>query len=111
MTSPALSPASLTVAHVIHSLGSGGAEAVLVELARAAPSAGLRLIVIGLSSPPSGVSVGHSVVPQLRELGATVYEMNAARYNPTPAITLAKIFREEHVDIVHTHLKHADIVG
>ena len=29
--------------------GAGGAEAVLVDLARAAPSAGLRLIVVGLS--------------------------------------------------------------
>jgi glycosyltransferase involved in cell wall biosynthesis len=99
------------VAHVIHSLGAGGAEAVLVELARAAPSAGLRLIVVGLSVAHSGTRVHHSVVPQLRELGATVYEMHAARYNPMLAVTLAKLLRKERVDVVHTHMKHADVVG
>jgi glycosyltransferase involved in cell wall biosynthesis len=104
-------PASLTVAHVIHSLGSGGAEAVLVEMARAAPSAGLRIIVVGLSTADTSTGVNHSVVPQLRELGATVYEMHAARYNPTVAVTVAKILRAERVDVVHTHLKHADVVG
>ncbi len=99
------------MAHVIHSLGAGGAEAVLVELARAAPSVGLRLIVIGLSDPLSGAGVHHSVVPQLWKLGATVYEMHSARYNPMLAVTLAKLFRKERVDVVHTHMKHADVVG
>ena len=108
---PGVAASSLTVAHVIHSLGAGGAEAVLVELARAAPSAGLRLIVVGLSDPQSGTGVHHSVVPQLRKLGATVYEMHAARYNPMLVVTLAKIFRKESVDVVHTHMKHADVVG
>jgi glycosyltransferase involved in cell wall biosynthesis len=100
----------LTVAHVIHSLGSGGAEAVLVEMARAAPSARLRLIIVGLSSADI-VGTDHSVVPQLRELGATVYEMHAGRYDLTRAVAVAEILRKEHVDIVHTHLKHADVVG
>jgi glycosyltransferase involved in cell wall biosynthesis len=97
------------VAHVIHSLGSGGAEAVLVEMARAAPLAGLQMVVVGLSSAPP--KLDHNVVPQLRELGATVYEMHAARYNPTVTVSVAKILRAERVDIVHTHLKHADVVG
>ncbi|WP_246228761.1 glycosyltransferase [Mycolicibacterium psychrotolerans] len=101
----------MTVAHVIHSLGAGGAEAVLVELARVAPSAGIRLIVIGLSEPESGAGGHRSVVPRLRELGAIVYEMHSARYNPVPALTLARLFRAERVDIVHTHLKHADVIG
>ncbi|WP_232423289.1 glycosyltransferase [Mycobacterium sp. 155] len=104
-------PRQLTVAHVIHSLGAGGAEAVLVELARAAPAAGLRLVVVGLSDARSGEEVDNRVVPQLRELGATVYEMHTGRYDPTSAVTLARLLRDERVDIVHTHLKHADIVG
>ncbi len=41
--------APLRVTHVIHSLGPGGAENVLVELAAAAPSAGIELQVVGLS--------------------------------------------------------------
>lgn len=101
----------LTVAHVIHSLGAGGAEAVLVELARVAPSAGMRLVVIAISDARSGGSVDNRAVPQLRELGVTVYEMHAARYDPTAIWRLARILRDEKVDVVHTHLKHADVVG
>lgn len=102
---------TVTVAQVIHSLGSGGAEAMLVELARVAPSAGIRLIVVGLSDAQSDEGVDNRVVPTLRELGATVYEMHTARYDFTAAWGLAKLLRDEHVDIVHTHLKHADVVG
>ena len=104
------SPATLTVAHVIHCLGAGGAETVLVELARAAPSAGLRLIVVALSDPDPDARVDERA-PMLRALGATVYEMHAARYDIGAAAKLAAILRDERVDIVHTHLKHADVVG
>lgn len=110
MTTPDSMP-TLTVAQVIHSLGSGGAEAMLVELAGVAKLAGLRLIVIGLSDAQSADGVDNRVVPKLRELGATVYEMHTARYDFSAAFGLAKILRAEHVDIVHTHLKHADVVG
>jgi glycosyltransferase involved in cell wall biosynthesis len=109
---PAGSATPLTVAHVIHSLGSGGAEAVLVELAQAAPSAGVRLVVVGLSdADTAGGVVDRRVVSQMQDYGATVYEMHRARYDPTLAVRLAKLFRDERVDIVHTHLKHADVVG
>ncbi|MBB3605189.1 glycosyltransferase involved in cell wall biosynthesis [Mycolicibacterium sp. BK556] len=104
-------PAPLTVAHVIHSLGSGGAEAVLVDLARAAPSAAIRLVVIGLSDAHAEGAVDNRAVPLLREQGATVYEMHSGRYDLTAVIRLAKVLRDERVDIVHTHLKHADLVG
>ncbi|MGB0969554.1 MAG: glycosyltransferase [Mycobacterium sp.] len=104
--SPSLTP-TLTVAHVIHSLGAGGAESVLVELARVAPSAGIRLIVVGLSEPGES----EHVVQQLRDLDATVYEMRAGRYDASAAVGLVKLLRAEGVDIVHTHLKHADVVG
>ena len=52
-----------TVAHVIHSLGAGGAEAVLVELARAARSVGMRLVVIGLSDAYEDGRVDRRAVP------------------------------------------------
>ena len=111
MAHPVEPPARLTVAHIIHSLGAGGAEAVLVELARTALSAGLHLIVVGLSDARSGTGIDRRAVPRLQELGATVYEMHAARYDPTVAVALVKILRDERVDIVHTHMKHADVVG
>jgi glycosyltransferase involved in cell wall biosynthesis len=91
-------------------LGAGGAETVLVELAKAAPP-GLRLIVVGLSDARNDDRIDNRVAAELRELGTTVYELRAARYDPTAAFRLAKILRDERVDVVHTHLKHADIVG
>ncbi|MGB0963047.1 MAG: glycosyltransferase [Mycobacterium sp.] len=103
--------ASLTVAHVIHSLGPGGAEGLLVELARAATAAGIRLIVIGLSDEQCAAGVDNRAVPPLRALGATVYEMHTGRYDVTAVWRLAGLLRDEHVHIVHTHLKHADVVG
>lgn len=108
---PVESPSPLTVAHVIHSLGAGGAEAVLVELARVAHAAGLRMIVIGLSDAHTSDGVDNRVVPALQGLGVVVHELHSSRYNALAALRLARILREEGVDIVHTHLKHADVVG
>ncbi|GAY14658.1 glycosyltransferase [Mycobacterium sp. shizuoka-1] len=104
-------PVPLTVAHVIHSLGPGGAEAVLVDLARSAPSAAIRLVVVGLSDAQSESGTDNRVVPQLRAQGVTVYELHSGRYDLTAVRRLAKVLRDEGVDIVHTHLKHADLVG
>lgn len=106
-----VSPDLLTVAHVIHSLGAGGAEAVLSEFARAAPLADLRPIIVGLADAHTGAAVDRRAVSSLRECGATVYEMQGGRYSPGPVATLARLLRDEGVDIVHTHLKHADVVG
>ncbi|WP_325096517.1 glycosyltransferase [Mycolicibacterium vinylchloridicum] len=112
MNAPDRAAASaLTVAHVIHSLGPGGAESVLVDLARAAPSAAIRLVVIGLSDAHAEGGIDNRAVPLLRDQGATVYEMHSGRYDLTAVTRLAKILRDERVDIVHTHLKHADLVG
>lgn len=101
----------LTVVHVIHSLGAGGAEAVLVELARVAPAAGLRMVVIGLSDIQTPDGVDNRGVPLLREQGAVVYELHSRRYDALAAVRVAQILRAERADIVHTHLKHADVVG
>lgn len=101
----------LTVAHVIHSLGAGGAESMLTEFAAVAGSAELRVVVVGLSDARNGADVDNRIATRLRELGATVYEMHAGRYDPRAAIRLATVLKSEQVEVVHTHLKHADIVG
>ena len=103
--------APLTVAHVIHSLGAGGAESVLVELARSASRADMRLVVIGLSDAVDDGKVDDRVVPQLQALGVTVHQLHSGRYDPTVALSVRRILRAERVDVVHTHLKHADVVG
>lgn len=96
----------LTVAHVIHSLGAGGAEALLVDLAAAAPQHGIRVVVVGLSDAQDA-----RTVPLLRAAGATVYELHGGRYDIGAIARVAAVLRREGVDIVHTHLKHADVVG
>lgn len=101
----------LTVAHVIHSLGAGGAESMLAEFTSAAAPDGLRVVVVGLSDARNGDSVDNRLVPRLRALGATVHEMHAARYDPLAAVKLATLLKAERVEVVHTHLKHADMVG
>jgi glycosyltransferase involved in cell wall biosynthesis len=111
IASAAVSFRALTVAHVIHSLGAGGAEAVLVDLARTAPSVGLNLTVVGLSDAQSDAGVDRRIVPQLKELGVTVHEMHSGRYDLTAAFRLARMLRNQRIDVVHTHLKHADVVG
>lgn len=104
-------PSVLTVAHVIHSLGPGGAEGLLVDLARAAPSAGIRVVVVGLSDEHTDDGVDNRTVPPLRAVGATVHELHTGRYDLAAVPKLVDLIRAENVDIVHTHLKHADVVG
>lgn len=99
-------PAPIRVAHVIHSLGPGGAENVLVELARVAATAGLGLIVIGLSPVPDPV---HSRT--LRDMGVPVIELQLGRWDPRAVSRTIAVLRERRVQVVHTHLKHADLVG
>ncbi len=96
----------LRVAHVIHSLGPGGAESVLVELAQSAADAGMTLVVIGLSGTRN-----QRAVPMLQAAGAQVHLLGASRYDPSAVLGTARILHRERVDVVHTHLKHADVVG
>ncbi len=96
----------LVVAHVIHSLGSGGAEELLLQLASVAPRVNIRLVVVGLSDAADNRSAR-----ALREAGVTVYELHSMRYDPSVAFRLMRILRAERCDVVHTHLKHADVVG
>ena len=96
----------MKVAHVIHSLGAGGAEAVLEHLAPAARAASIEIIVIGLSD-----AADNRTALRLRESGVTVHELHRRRYDLTAVLTLARLLRSARVDVVHTHLKHADVVG
>jgi glycosyltransferase involved in cell wall biosynthesis len=98
---------SLKVVHVIHSLGPGGAEHTLVELARVAPEQSMELAVVSL------MPLGSDPFPQrLRELGVGVHELDlASRWDPRALARGRRIIEDLNPDIVHTHLKHADIVG
>lgn len=97
----------LHACHLIHALGVGGAEQVLVDLARSCSRAGLRLSVISLVDDPNPVQAN-----ALRQLGVDVRSLSL------PSRWDARAFRRasRHIDdmrpqILHTHMKHADLVG
>ncbi|MDO5499307.1 MAG: glycosyltransferase family 4 protein [Propionibacteriaceae bacterium] len=94
------------VAQVIHSLGAGGAEKVLTDLSRVHHDAGFEMIVIGLSSVEDPLHAD-----QLRAAGVRVYALERGRFDPRAIPLVAGILTAERIDLVHTHLKHADIVG
>jgi glycosyltransferase involved in cell wall biosynthesis len=96
----------IRVAHVIHSLGAGGAEDVLVHLASAAGAAALELVVVSLSPVDDPVHAR-----SLRALGVAVVELDLGRWDLRAVARLVTVLRQYAVDVVHTHLKHADLVG
>ena len=94
------------VVHVIHSLGPGGAENVLVDLADVAATAGMEIVVVALSPHPQPV---HAAA--LRVRGVHVVELGLARWDPRALLGTAAVIREHRPQVVHTHLKHADLIG
>jgi glycosyltransferase involved in cell wall biosynthesis len=96
----------IRVAHLIHSLGPGGAENVLAELAVAAPHAGIQPVFIGLSPAADNV---HARL--LRTLGAPVVELDLHRWDLRAVTATIRTLKDHRVQVVHTHLKHADLIG
>lgn len=97
----------LGVCHVIHSLGPGGAESLLVDLATAAGAAGLELSVVSLM--PSATLAYHR---RLAQLGVPVRSLELpTRWDPRGLPRGLAAIERLAPDIVHTHLKHADLVG
>jgi glycosyltransferase involved in cell wall biosynthesis len=96
----------LRVCHIIHSLGAGGAEAVLGSLAAASRRVGVETVVIGLSDADDA-----RAVPALLDNGAAVHQLHRGRYDVQAITDVIRLLWRENIDVVHTHLKHADIVG
>jgi glycosyltransferase involved in cell wall biosynthesis len=95
------------VCHVIHALGPGGAEQVLVDLAQVAPAGGFTMSVVGL------VTTGDAENARaLAELGVPVVALElGTRWDPRAFPRLLHAMAGRPPDVVHTHLKHADLVG
>lgn len=105
MSSPTDEP--LRVCHVIHDLGAGGAEDLLVDLARVAGRAGFEMTVLSLMPLEDAVHAG-----RLRDLGVPVLSTGLrTRWDPTARLRAQRLVERVAPHILHTHLKHADIVG
>jgi glycosyltransferase involved in cell wall biosynthesis len=97
----------MRVAHLIHSLQDGGAEAVLVELARVAPTVGLEVAVVPLVHAAED---RHERA--LLQHGVPVLGLDLkSRWDPRAFSWALSRLRAWQPDIIHTHLKHADLVG
>lgn len=97
----------LRVCHVIHSLGPGGAEHLLVDLAHVAAGAGMELSVVSLM-PATGLEYPR----RLRALGVEVHSLDLpTRWDPRGLARGLAVLGNLAPSVVHTHLKHADLVG
>jgi glycosyltransferase involved in cell wall biosynthesis len=100
-------PEAMRVCHLIHELGPGGAEHVLVDLARVAPSAGLEMRVLSLMP-----LAGHRYPQALRDLGVRVESLGLrSRWDPRGPGRALRLLRSDPPDVVHSHMKHADLVA
>lgn len=106
-TIPGISQGRIHVAHLIHSLGSGGAEELLVEFAEAAPSLGIETTVISLL----GLN-GSRHAARIESAGARVVSVGLGSRWDIRAFARTRVLMESlRPDVLQTHLKHADLVG
>jgi glycosyltransferase involved in cell wall biosynthesis len=99
--------ATLRVCHVIHSLQAGGAEESLAAIGSAAGKAGIEIEVLSLLP-----NAANDTVERLSSAGVHVATLGLRTRWDVRALGGALAFlRERSPDVVHTHLKHADIVG
>ncbi len=96
-----------TVLHFTYSIGGGGAEAMLMNLAESLDPAQFRSVVVAINARPW--------TPQLRRLhdaGVTVHDLESTSYlNPRTLARLRAVLRQERPDVVQTWTHHADLVG
>lgn len=92
-------------AFIITGLALGGAESVLFRLLEGS-SLAENAVVISLGS-------GGVFAPRLRELGVTVYELGMSRGRPDlfAPFKIARILRDNQIDVVSTWMYHADLIG
>lgn len=98
---------SIRVCHLIHHLGPGGAEHVLVDLARVAAKAGIDMTVVSMMP-----TIGLHYPDVLRDLGVVVRSLDLrAWWDPRGPRRLRGIVAELRPQVLHSHLKHADVVA
>jgi len=101
----------LHVAQIIDSLGTGGAERLIITFAEAAKAKDLKVTVISLTDDAK-YNPESSHTAQLKALGINVYSIDSHKlYELRPIFRLLKIFCQERFDVVQAHLSHGNILG
>lgn len=101
--------ASLRVLQLVDSLGIGGAEGLTISLA-----AGLREQGVDARVGSLLVEDGNPLADQLQAAGVPwldLRRMSTGLLDPRPGLAVASYLRRERIDLVHTHLRYANITG
>lgn len=95
------------VLHFAYSIGGGGAEAMLMNLAESLDPAQFRTVVVAINAKP-----WTHQLKRLHEAGVDVHDLESTTYlNPRTLARLHAVLRAERPDIVQTWTHHADLVG
>ncbi len=89
---------------VIDHLGVGGAQKVVVEIVKYLNRDKYHPIVCNLRNETY-------ISREIKEMGIEVFNMCQAKYSPWALFQIIKILRQKQIDLVHTHLFKADILG
>jgi glycosyltransferase involved in cell wall biosynthesis len=93
--------------HLIHDLRAGGAEHLLADLACLAPEAGFELSVVSMMPLD-----GRRFSSVLADRGVPVCSLDlTSRWDPRGPRRARAALAGLRADVVHSHLKHADIVA
>ncbi len=104
MTKPAR---KVRVLQIIDRMGDGGAEALLVTFASGLDRRRFEPHLLALRPAP-----GARLTDELRALHVPVTELNQHTAYDLPALfALVRYIRQHRIDIIHTHLLAADIMG
>ncbi|MDI1314053.1 glycosyltransferase [Prosthecobacter sp.] len=95
------------VLHFAYSIGGGGAEAMLMNLAESLDPAKFRTVVVAINAKP-----WTDQLKRLHEAGVDVHDLESTTYLNTRTLArLHAVLRAERPDIVQTWTHHADLVG
>lgn len=95
------------VLHFAHTIGGGGAEAMLMNLATSLDPAQFRSVVVAVNARP-----WPHHVKRLHEAGVDVHDLEGAAFLERGTLSrLRAVLRAERPDIVQTWMHHADFVG
>jgi glycosyltransferase involved in cell wall biosynthesis len=104
---PECGPRPLRVLQVVDDLGRGGAQAVVLAALRLADPVRLEMRVACV-----GDQVDAALLREMRRWSASVDVLGARRMWDVRAVgRLAARVRRSGIDVVHTHLAHADALG
>lgn len=96
-----------TVLHFAHSIGGGGAEAMLMNLVEACDVERFRTVVVTLNARP-----WPHLIRRLQDAGVTLHDLEATAFLRRDALVkLRAALHAERPDIVQTWMHHADFVG